>query len=601
MPPPAGNPGESHSNTLMIRMPRPMHPSRRTVAARPLASTAAIAWIAFACGCGGSPEPATPTLGENTPGAIARGLYRLDAAWNTTIVAPRRIIPEATPEQLTRARLDDGRPVRAEMRTLTIRPTPPIAMPNTGRTGWLAPMGEWLTTGDKPEPGLPSGEFVIFTIPPGALGQGIWLGDRRLSVVWLPPSISLADQDPTIPWGSPLGQAVLNEPAIQSAALEESRNPFRRWRARLLAGRLVPTDPIPDNDDSIQPDRFEDASLEAIASQVEERWRVALARLWQADQGLAAAVRSRLVAVLDTGAVVVPAWPTDQASLDQLLHDLLDPGHAPRRRAALAREWLDAQPGAVAMVLDDAAGRDASGLPIPAVLLGNLSPAAKTGFVAREETPPDDLTAIPPYSSRRTMPSQGGAARSADPRLRLRASVAEWSTTLATRALPIPARPPGLIFEPLQGDLTLRQFLGEDRGVPPTTKDVAVTLIRTPSDTPLARHPADGWQIYAEFSGARGPAVPTLRIWTGPSGKATPTLTLTRPESGSGVVRADLPRSAASGEQLLLGVEFTDASGEHYAWPRPMTPWQFEPGRIAIDLAAWGGITRDPPTSAPAR
>ncbi len=574
-------------------MPPAKIPSHRIAAAGPLAWTVLSAWIASAGGCAGSPEAPSPPMGENSPGAIARGLYRLDAAWNTTIVAPRRVIPEVTKEQLSRARLDDGRAVRAELRSIMVRPSTPLAMPNTGRTGWLAPMGEWLTTSETPEPGVPSGEFVIFTIPPGALGQGIWLGDRRLSVVWLPPSISLADQDPAIPWGSPLGESVLQEPAIEAAAREEARNPFRRWRARLLAGRLVPTDPIPDHTDAIQPDQFEDESLEAIASQVEERWRVALARLWQADSGLAKAVRSRLVAVLDTGSVVVPAWPTDQASLDQLLHDLLDPGHTPRRRASLAREWLEAQPGAVAMVLDDAAGRDASGRPIPSVLLGNLSPVAKTGYVAREQTPPDDLTALPPFTARRTMPLQGGSESTADPQMRLRASVAEWSTTLTTRALPIPARPPGLLFEPLQGDLTLRQFLGEERGTPPTTTGVAVSLIRTPSDAPLTRHPADGWQIFAEFSAASGPVVPSLRIWTGPSGKAAPTLTLIRPESGSGVVRAELPRSAASGDQLLLGIEFTDAAGEHYAWPRAMTPWQFEPGRIAIDLAAWGGITRE--------
>jgi hypothetical protein len=32
-----------------------------------------------------------------------------------------------------------------------------------------------------------------------------------------------------------------------------------------------------------------------------------------------------------------------------------------------------------------------------------------------------------------------------------------------------------------------------------------------------------------------------------------------------------------------------DGSIERTAWPRAMTPWQSEPGRICVDLTSWDG------------
>jgi hypothetical protein len=32
-----------------------------------------------------------------------------------------------------------------------------------------------------------------------------------------------------------------------------------------------------------------------------------------------------------------------------------------------------------------------------------------------------------------------------------------------------------------------------------------------------------------------------------------------------------------------------DGRGRRSAWPRPMLPWQDEPGRAALDTRAWGG------------
>jgi hypothetical protein len=49
-----------------------------------------------------------------------------------------------------------------------------------------------------------------------------------------------------------------------------------------------------------------------------------------------------------------------------------------------------------------------------------------------------------------------------------------------------------------------------------------------------------------------------------------------------------LPSNAIeAGHILRVGMVFIDAQGTRSAWPRPMLPWDAEPGRIAVDLDTW--------------
>ncbi|MBX3386784.1 MAG: hypothetical protein KF768_09450 [Phycisphaeraceae bacterium] len=50
---------------------------------------------------------------------------------------------------------------------------------------------------------------------------------------------------------------------------------------------------------------------------------------------------------------------------------------------------------------------------------------------------------------------------------------------------------------------------------------------------------------------------------------------------------ADPVRGTGPRQTLRLGIERTDPRGRRSAWPRPMTPWQSEPGRLRIDLSRW--------------
>ena len=138
--------------------------------------------------------------------------------------------------------------------------------------------------------------------------------------------------------------------------------------------------------------------------------------------------------------------------------------------------------------------------------------------------------------------------------------------------------------------------------------------------TPGARKPAGGVAAGDQDFGAGrgiggevavyfGPANPggtsraAVRIRRGPDGKWT--------GEGPGVEISAVPAPAGSGQPgrvsawinvppqaieggkaLRLGITRMDPDGRRSAWPRPMLPWESEPGRIAVDLGAWGPAER---------
>jgi len=51
-----------------------------------------------------------------------------------------------------------------------------------------------------------------------------------------------------------------------------------------------------------------------------------------------------------------------------------------------------------------------------------------------------------------------------------------------------------------------------------------------------------------------------------------------------------IPASVQAGRLVRVGMQRVDARGVRSAWPRPMMPWQIEPGRVALDLGQWLGL-----------
>jgi hypothetical protein len=59
--------------------------------------------------------------------------------------------------------------------------------------------------------------------------------------------------------------------------------------------------------------------------------------------------------------------------------------------------------------------------------------------------------------------------------------------------------------------------------------------------------------------------------------------------------RITLPPGAVEADGLVrLGICRTDALARRSSWPRPMLPWQKEPGRAVLDCAFWSTGTTNP-------
>lgn len=603
-------------------------------------------WLALGAGLGGGLAGCWGG-GEAGKGAVREAreaaTLRLDAAWGSLIVAPAARLPGVVAAALDSeearglAHTDDGRKVDVKVRRLRAEVGTAPVLPPTGRRGWVESVGVW-STGEPTGAGVAGGAaatvkdgaveatFAVITMPPGTMGQGVWIGEHRLDVNWLASSRTVMDRLSSLSWASPLAAGAMESPVVRACLEAERASPFRRWRARMAMGTLSPSEGLGAAGGEAEgraaaPDAFADAALELIAAQTEERWAVGLARLGEVDAGLFDRVRRALVRTGRVGGMVVPTWPTDQGALDELLGALL----TPRATAGMVREaaerLLEGLPGSVAWIADDAAGVDAATL-MPVVVVGaaNLTerPQAASvrwaggasGFISPELTPLG-----PGATARLTAPAipadvAGGTVRGLE---RLSVRVGDWMGTLRAAPAAAGVQPPGLLMDPMAADWTLAAWANGTTGAA-ARAPVAVTLLRTPSPNPRERTAGEGWVIYGQAgAGVTG----TLRIWLGPAAQSRAAIVVDlsaageevdgeEAKAGVRVFSAALPgdgASAASGWRLLIGLDadvaWKDAGGversEHMAWPRPMFPWEASPSRAALDLSAWGGVSAGPP------
>jgi len=136
-----------------------------------------------------------------------------------------------------------------------------------------------------------------------------------------------------------------------------------------------------------------------------------------------------------------------------------------------------------------------------------------------------------------------------------------------------------------------------------------------PAEARLPPPAGPKWWLYIE---CRTPPTPagglapdeSVRIWLGPTGRPRAVIRASRDGSvrdeatGSAVADTTVVRKPdrwvcqlpvpdacleADGT-LRIAFERTDSRGVRRAWPRPMLPWQTEPGRAAVDTAAWGTL-----------
>jgi hypothetical protein len=498
--------------------------------------------------------------------------------------------------------LSDGRELGASLVWIGVQIDP------ASSGGWVPSVDRWVVA-HASEGAIPASAgswHVLGRVPADAAGQAVRLGERSLRASWLvsPEALrpgGVPGGEVWEPWRRPAGSAMPSSDLLAP----EWRSPLRRWRARLVTTGLDAPAPI----EGIWPVLGPRAPLDAMADLIEARWRVGLARLWYADGSGCARLLARLsrTVALAPG-IDAPAWPAEQASLDLLLADLLDPGLSGAPLVARSDAWMRSLPEAAAWIDDDAASiHGETGSPIASIRTAALGPSPSMLWIEGQR----GLRVGDPQ------PLEPGAV------VDVRTEVRRGSPHAGDRAFQVHAgdevvevvardaeeiRPPGARCGPLLHDWTLAAWTASEPGrggAAAQAWGAAAMLYRDDSGASDS-----GWSIYIECAREIDEGSDTVRIWFGPRGAATATLraasdgTVRDERAGGeeillGVSQArgkwsmsvPVPRAALEpGGVVRLGLTREDARGVRTAWPRRLMPWEDEPSRAAIDVRAWSGL-----------
>lgn len=539
---------------------------------------------------------------------------RVDLIMGQTLVIPVQIPPSKYAAGPIPSLLEDGRDPGATLLWISVTPDPlePVR--------WLPPAGRWRVT-LSPEPGATEGFWaILINMPLDAIGQGLWIGGGRIDINWLPPALT-DDADVARAALVPVAPEIGFAPGFAALVEPEFRSPIRRWRIKLLSEGLTPPSSsqtlslIPGDETPIHANPA-DIALESLAIQYEARWSVALARLWRDNPDVCEQLRQILCAVVRLeGTVVVPAWPYRTNELDELLLSLLDPTGTPAARSRAVRLFIERQPVGIAWVIDDAGLIEgSSGRSLATLGLVNLSDRATLAWAAalRNENAPS-LEPIEPRRgillnslaspTRRTPSGVGPGSAYGE----IIAHIGRWNATWLVLSEPIAALPPGVRAGPFVPGWTLPNWLAstEPRAGP---DDIPWTTAALVEKLPGPRAP---WTLYFEClrPASAGNDADSVRVWLGPSARPTLRLRVSREgtiidelnaERTVGFVtpptvgpdrwafRVEIPDySIDSDGTVMLGMERFGSGTRRWSWPRAMTPWQTEPGRLRIDLKAW--------------
>lgn len=529
--------------------------------------------------------------------------------------------------------------INATWRTAPADRAPPLLNPpgQPGVESSARTQGVWIAVLEMPEDGA---------------GQGLWLASRRVPIGWLmaPPyrpsgaepaglapresharlieTLTPALRSPFLRWRARLTlraagyEGWRTAGAMTDAVTERLAQQIEdEWSFGLDA--LAATDPATER-------RLRDhlAGLVVLASSPEEPAARATVA-WAPDLAAIERIKSVLLRAGDPpdarigrvhdwlrGEPSVGAWVIDDAGLFD--------GGTLRPMATIGLVRLGGVEGElVAFGTSEADGRAQSVL--------RVEPSASASLTI----------GVPPIEPDRAGATPGRSAQ---------IGIGAWRTErrLLDRAAEV--RPPGLPIEPLLEDWTMTSWwanaMSDPEGPlpPPAAVPFAAVLTRTAARHartapagfgPNASGMPDEWTLYMEAASPSSPTGPDagpfdagpdeVRLWIGP--RFSPLAVCTVRSDGSfetagpvgRTIRADVLRWNAGDHErwgawvrlsvacfehadpvrgggprttLRLGIERTDPLGRRSAWPRPMTPWQTEPGRLRIDVAAWGGLDR---------
>lgn len=285
-------------------------------------------------------------------------------------------------------------------------------------------------------------------------------------------------------------------------------------------------------------------------------------------------------------------------------------------------------PDAVAWVVDDA-GADPARAVIACVSLDPRAASVEFSASATLPAPPAPVL-LPLLAVQRIEVSLVAPAPAADLATRITAATRGGEITYLVSAGPRrlrildrtwPVAPPGLDIGPLLAEWNMASWTAGIPRTPAAVLPPPVGSVPLASDwltaARLLRQDDGQWLLYVECAcGPRAAADSdsllgeSLTIWLGsadapaaafqitPDGRmidrrrpATPAqvrINRSDPAAPGWIAWVPIPDSAIDRSGLLrIAIERTDARGVRSSWPRPVFPWQEQPGRLLLDLSAW--------------
>jgi len=498
---------------------------------------------------------------------------------------------------------EESRPASAELVYLRATIAPPTPGPR-----WLPAPPTWSTepwiagasNGPSPSTQGEGGFWALFVeLPPAAAGRALKLDGAALPVAWIapPPPVTDAARAPRVD----AGQEAIR--ALGDALRPLLSDPFNRWRVSIIAERF--------NAAALwgadHPGAMPDPALEALARQVEDRWRAAIERVRRADADRAAQLAATMtVVILSPQGALLPAWSLDESGEGLLRQRLLDPATSDSAAVESAQRWLHEQPPVV-WVIDDSApgpsltrigadGRDRS-VPSRLALIGiaERNGSARVASAAAADVAARNATQLRPHQSATLtfefpvegLPSTAGVVRADG-----------WSRPVVLLAEPVACRPPGLLAGPMWPQWSGPTWQASTPEIPAASESAIVLVQRSAA--------GDGWEAYIECRTIGAPRPEdAVRVWVGPYGAPSGVIEVRARDGAARSVRVmedrwsaltSIPQSwIPPDEQLRVGVERVTPDGRRFSWPRPLMPEQKEPARAVVDLRTWGSM------SAPAR
>ncbi len=468
--------------------------------------------------------------------------------------------------------------------------------------------------------------YAVVELPLEAVSQGIWFGSERFEINWLPdPERASLEAGGRRLWSSPVPPVASQSPELRAALDAVAQDPFQAWRVRLVRDGIAPTGGADRTGAagtdlvSLRDDLSRDAGsrfLGELARHHEARWQLILGRLALIDAEAADRMRRQLGGVALIDGRWLPVWTPDSPELRALQVDLLSPWVDDQTRVLRALGWLDAQPKAVAWVIDDAGdpGVDDSRLfatlgvlslparDAPLLIEVGGAPGAPTLETAEPRRARTVQTSVPLIERR------GMAVRTVSLPVRIGSS-----STTADAVASIPAAaPPGVRLGPLLHGWTMPALLASDPAADALPVSATTGVLRR-ATTFGTGGDATGWSVFLDCGSDEAGGEDAVTLWTGPFGvprgvwridrdgsvfrlfgfSDLPQVRVVQTRTGW-AVDAELPASAVDEDGVLrLGIvrERSTPSGiERTSWPRRMTPGSAEPGRLPVDTRRWSGF-----------